>query len=37
LDNAAELKNIMLVAVTETTTPEHIEALAVALEKEIRA
>jgi glycine dehydrogenase subunit 1 len=37
LDNAAELKNILLIAVTETTTPEHIETLAVALEKECRA
>ena len=36
LDNAPELQNILLVAVTETTTPEHIEALAVALEKECR-
>lgn len=34
LDNAPELKNILLVAATETTTPEHIEAFAVALEKE---
>lgn len=37
LDSAAELKNILLIAVTETTTPEHIEALAVALEKECNA
>ena len=37
LDSAAELQNILLIAVTETTTPEHIEAFAVALEKECRA
>ena len=37
LDSAPELQNILLIAVTETTTPEHIEALAVALEKECRA
>ena len=36
LDSASELKNILLVAVTETTTPEHIEAFAIALEKECR-
>ncbi len=36
LDAAPELQNILLIAVTETTTPEHIEALASALEKECR-
>ncbi len=37
LDTSPELENILLIAVTETTTPDHIEALAVALEKEHRA
>ncbi|NDE90298.1 MAG: aminomethyl-transferring glycine dehydrogenase subunit GcvPA [Alphaproteobacteria bacterium] len=37
LDAAPELRNILLVAVTETTTAEHIETLALALEKECAA